>query len=46
VTVITFLGPILSFILPTKIPRRPMRKKAAEEAPEIVALDQPNSEDN
>jgi hypothetical protein len=46
VTVIIFLGPILSFNLPTKIPRSPMSKKEREAAPEIVALDHPNSDTN
>jgi hypothetical protein len=44
VTAITFLGPVLSLSLPTKMPNRPIRKKAVEEAPEITALDKPNSE--
>jgi hypothetical protein len=37
------LGPILSFSLPASIPAAPMIRKASDDAPDIVALDQPNS---
>ena len=43
VAAIIFRGPIRSFNLPTRIPSKPIIKKAREEAPDITALVQPNS---
>ena len=36
-------GPILSFKVPAMIAPAPITKKAVEDAPDIKALDQPNS---
>jgi hypothetical protein len=36
-------GPKMSFNLPITTPKMPILKKAVDEAPEIAALDQPNS---
>jgi hypothetical protein len=44
--VTTNLGPNLSFSLPTPIPSTPLRNIATENAPEIIALVQPNSVNN
>jgi len=42
-TVNIILGPILSFKVPVMIAPDPITKKATEDAPDIKALDQPNS---
>jgi hypothetical protein len=39
----TILGPNRSLSRPAKIAITPMERNASEEAPEMMALDQPNS---